>query len=108
MHCPDCCSPPPLFNSTAIRAPVPDKGKSTELQSLNARPPGETASALARLCLCSGVFFLTGPASPGTAFTYSLDDRGWVSEDSSRGIFIQPMRSHSDVNQSAQNLRGFM
>lgn len=76
MHCPDCCSPPPLFNSTAIRAPVPDKGRSTELQSLNTRPPGETASALARLRLCSGVFFLTGPASPGTAFTYSLDDRG--------------------------------
>lgn len=76
MYCLDCCSPPPLFNSLAIRAPVPDKGKSTELQSLNARPPGETASALARLCHCSGVFFLIGPASPGTAFTYSLDDRG--------------------------------
>lgn len=59
-----------------MRALVLDKGESTELQSLNARPPGETASALAQLCHCSGVFFLTGPASPGTAFTYSLDDHG--------------------------------
>ena len=76
MHCLDCCSPPPLFNSLVIRAPVLDKGESTELQNLNARPPGETASALTRLCHCSGVFFLTGPASPGTVFAYSLDDHG--------------------------------